>query len=152
MIFGHDGRTDWRFQPAPCLREVVVSAPSKVLIVEDNPLNMKMFAALIANRGHDVLEASDGLAGLDLAHEAHPHLIIMDLDLPGISGLAATRALKSDHRTRDIPVLLTTAIAGAEDDPCVRDCGCDGFLPKPISVASFLATVEAFLTLAGQAG
>ncbi len=134
---------------SPILPEVVVAPSPKVLIVEDNPLNMKMFAALIASRGYGVLEARDGLTGLDLAREARPQLIIMDLDLPGISGLAATRALKSDHQTRDIPILLTTATAAAEHDREVRDCGYDAFLPKPISITSFLAMVDAFLALAG---
>ena len=127
-----------------------MATPPKVLIIEDNPLNMKMFAALIANRGYAVLEARDGLTGLGLARAAHPQLIITDLDLPGVSGVAATRALKSDRETRNIPVLLTTATGANEDDCGIRDCGYDGFLPKPISVMSFLAMVEAFLATAGM--
>jgi two-component system, cell cycle response regulator DivK len=129
-------------------QEIAVTTPSKILIVEDNPLNMKMFAALLADRGHVVMEARDGPTGLDYARHARPQLIIMDLDLPGLSGTAVTRALKSDHTTRRIPILLTTATTAAEDDPDVRDSGYDAFLPKPISISSFLAMVEAFLTLA----
>jgi len=125
-----------------------VPAPPKVLIIEDNPLNMKMFAALIEASGYGVLQAEDGLSGLDLAHRDHPQLIIMDLDLPGISGLAATRALKSDHATRNIPILMTTATALTGEDREIRDCGCDGFLPKPISIAALLALLDAFLARA----
>jgi two-component system, cell cycle response regulator DivK len=131
-------------------REIVLASPPTVLIIEDNPLNMKMFAALVEASGYGVLQASDGLIGVDLARRARPQLIIMDLDLPGLSGVAATRALKGDHETRNIPVLLTTATKITEDDQEVRGCGCDGFLPKPIPVSSFLATIDAFL-LRGQA-
>jgi len=122
-----------------------VSPASTVLVVEDNPINMKMFAALLEAGGHTVVQAADGLTGLDLARRVRPQLIVMDLDLPGISGLAATRTLKSDPETRNIPILLTTATEIAEDDREIRECGCDGFLPKPISVPCFLATVACFL-------
>jgi two-component system, cell cycle response regulator DivK len=129
-------------------QEMMMATPPTVLIVEDNPLNMKMFAALVADRGYKVVEAPDGLTGLDLARKVRPQLIIMDLDLPGISGLAATRALKSDHETRRIPIVLTTATAITEKNPAVRDCGCDGFLPKPIAIDSFVSMVEGYMALA----
>jgi two-component system cell cycle response regulator DivK len=122
-----------------------VTVVPTVLIVEDNPLNMKMFAVLLEAGGYTVLQAADGLAGLDLARRVRPQLIIMDLDLPGISGLVATRTLKSDPQTSNIPILLTTATEVAADNREVGECGCDGFMPKPISVASFLETVAAFL-------
>src|SRR5436189_2502961 len=85
------------------------SARQRVLIIEDNPLNMKLFSAMVGAQGYGVLEAGDGLRGLDLAHQEHPDLIIMDVDLPGISGLEATRLLKADAETRDIPIIITTA-------------------------------------------
>jgi len=128
------------------------AAPPTVLIVEDNPLNMKMFAALVADRGYVAVEARDGVTGLELARRMRPHLIIMDLDLPGISGLSATRALKSDHETRQIPIILTTATPMTENSPEVRECGCDGFLPKPIAIGSFLEMVDGFMGLAHSAG
>jgi two-component system, cell cycle response regulator DivK len=127
-------------------------APPTVLIVEDNPLNMKMFAALAADRGYAVVEASDGVSGLDLARRLRPQLIIMDLDLPGISGLAATRALKSDHETRRIPIILTTATPITDKNPAVRDCGCDGFLPKPIAIDTFLSMLDGYMSLVECAG
>src|SRR5688572_33390254 len=103
-----------------------------ILIVEDNPLNMKLFSAMAAAQGYGVMQAVDGLAGVDLARREHPDLIIMDVDLPGISGLEATRLLKADAATRDIPIIITTAY---EYDDEIRASGCEGYMSKPISVA-----------------
>jgi two-component system, cell cycle response regulator DivK len=113
-----------------------------ILIVEDNPLNMKLFSAMVAAQGYGVLQAGDGLRGLDLARQEHPDLIIMDVDLPGISGLEATRLLKADAETRDIPIVITTAY---EYDDEIRASGCDGYMSKPISVADFVGLIDSLM-------
>jgi two-component system cell cycle response regulator DivK len=113
-----------------------------ILIVEDNPLNMKLFSAMAAAQGYGVLQAVDGLTGVDLAQREHPDLIIMDVDLPGISGLEATRLLKADPATRDIPIIITTAY---EYDDEIRASGCDGYMSKPISVADFVALIDSLM-------
>ena len=113
-----------------------------ILIVEDNPLNMKLFSAMVAAQGYGVLQAGDGLFGLELARREHPDLIIMDVDLPGISGLEATRLLKADPGTCDIPIIITTAY---EYDDEIRASGCDGYMSKPISVADFVALIDSLM-------
>lgn len=128
------------------LQAARVAARKCVLIVEDNPLNMKLFAAMIAAQGHRVLQASDGSRGLDLAHRQHPDLIIMDIQLPGgISGLEVTTNLKADDTTRDIPIIATTAFALGDDEEKIRASGCDGYMAKPIAISQFLEMVEAFI-------
>lgn len=117
-----------------------------MLVIEDNPLNMRMFRALIDTHGYNVLEAEDGFTGLALAQEHRPELIVMDWWLPGISGIHLARALRQDERTRTIPIVITTAYAASADDPDIRAAGCDGFLAKPIAVPDFLATINSFLT------
>lgn len=113
-----------------------------VLIVEDNPLNMKLFSAMIAAQGYDVLQATDGPYGLDLAQRQHPDLIIMDIQLPGMSGIDVTRNLKADLTTSDIPIIATTAFALDEDERRIRASGCDGYMAKPIAISQFLELVE----------
>jgi two-component system cell cycle response regulator DivK len=110
-----------------------------ILIVEDNPLNMKLFSAMVASQGYGVLQAGDGLSGIDLARQEQPDLIIMDVDLPGISGLEATRLLKGDPATCDIPIIITTAY---QYDDEISASGCDGFMAKPITVAEFVALID----------
>ena len=114
-----------------------------ILIVEDNPLNLKLFSAMVAAQGYGVLQAVDGLQGVDLAQREHPDLIIMDVDLPGISGLEATRLLKADAETRDIPIIITTAY---EYDDEIRASGCDGYMSKPISVADFVGLIDSLMS------
>ena len=113
-----------------------------ILIVEDNPLNMKLFSAMVAAQGYGVLQAGDGLRGLDLARQEHPDLIIMDVDLPGISGLEATRLLKAEPETCDIPIIITTAY---EYDDEIRASGCDGYMSKPISVTDFVGLIDSLM-------
>jgi len=116
-----------------------------VLIIEDNPLNMKLFSAIIAAQGYHVLHATDGSQGLDLAHQEHPDLIIIDVQLPDMSGLDLTRGLKADNDTRDIPIIVTTAHGLSGDDAQIRASGCDGFIAKPIAIAEFLNLIEMFV-------
>ena len=113
-----------------------------ILIVEDNPLNMKLFSAMVAAQGYSVLQAGDGLCGVDLSRREHPDLIIMDVDLPGISGIEATRLLKAAAETRDIPIIITTAY---EYDDEIRASGCDGYMSKPISVADFVELIDSLV-------
>jgi two-component system cell cycle response regulator DivK len=115
-----------------------------VLIVEDHPLNMKLFRVLLHSRGYETIETKEGFAGLGLARADDPDLIIMDIQLPDISGLEIIRALKSHDRTRDIPIVAITA-AMPEEETNIRAAGADAFLRKPISGAEFLAIVRSLL-------
>jgi two-component system cell cycle response regulator DivK len=116
-----------------------------VLIVEDNPANMKLATFLLESAGHTVLSAKDAEAGLTLARAQHPNLILMDIQLPGMDGLAATALLKEDDTTRDIPVIALTALAMKGDEERIRAAGCDGYIAKPLSYKDFMATVTARL-------
>ena len=121
---------------------------AKVLIVEDNPANMKLAAFLLQSAGHTVLSATDAEVGLALARDEHPNLILMDIQLPGLDGLEATVLLKRDDATRDIPVIALTALAMKGDEERIRAAGCDGYIAKPMAYRAFLATVAAQLAQA----
>lgn len=112
-----------------------------VLIVEDNALNMRLFNDLLESGGYKTLQCSDGAKAGALALEHDPDLIIMDIQLPEVSGLDITRWLKDDERTRHIPVLAVTAFAMRTDEELVREAGCEGYLSKPIQIRSFLNKV-----------
>jgi two-component system cell cycle response regulator DivK len=112
-----------------------------VLVVEDNAANMKLTTFLLESAGHTVLAASDAEAGLTLARERLPALILMDIQLPGMDGLEATTLLKRDAATRDIPVIALTALAMKGDEQRIRAAGCDGYVAKPIAYKEFLATI-----------
>jgi two-component system cell cycle response regulator DivK len=112
-----------------------------VLEVEDNSANMKLTTFLLESAGHTVLAASDAEAGLTLARDRHPALILMDIQLPGMDGLEATALLKRDAATRDIPVIALTALAMKGDEERIRAAGCDGYVAKPIAYKEFLATI-----------
>jgi two-component system cell cycle response regulator DivK len=121
------------------------SAAKRVLIVEDNPLNRRLFSAMLAAEGYLVLEAADGPSALAVADERRPDLIVMDVNLPGtMSGLDVTRRLKAESDTSDIPVIATSAYRESGDAE-VAASGCDGFMAKPIGVSEFLERVEAFM-------
>ena len=117
----------------------------KVLIVEDNELNMKLFHDLL--EAHDVgtIQARDGKNVLALAREHKPDLILMDIQLPEVSGLDITKWLKEDDELKSIPVIAVTAFAMKGDEQRIRDGGCEAYIAKPISVTSFLQTVAKFL-------
>jgi two-component system, cell cycle response regulator DivK len=116
-----------------------------ILIVEDNPANMKLAAFLLQSVGHTVLSAPDAEAGLTLARDEHPNLILMDIQLPGMDGLEATVLLKRDDATRAIPVIALTALAMKGDEERIRAAGCDGYIAKPLAYQDFLATIAAQL-------
>jgi two-component system cell cycle response regulator DivK len=116
-----------------------------ILIVEDNPANMKLAVFLLQHAGYTVLSASDAESGLALAREQHPDLILMDIQLPGMDGLAAIELLKRDEATRSIPVIVLTALAMKGDEARIREAGCDGYIAKPMRYQEVLSTVAAQL-------
>ena len=116
-----------------------------ILIVEDNELNMELFHDLLEAQGYRTLRTGEGLEAFALAREHKPDLIVMDIQLPAISGLEVTRWLKEDPALAHIPVVAVTAFAMKGDEERIRQGGCEAYLAKPISVASFLETVRRFL-------
>jgi two-component system cell cycle response regulator DivK len=116
-----------------------------VLVVEDNELNMKLFRDLLEVQGYRVLETRDGLEALKLARQHHPDLILMDIQLPGVSGLEVTKWIKDDSTLRAIPIIAVTAFAMKGDEEKIRRGGCEAYMAKPISVVNFLRTVEQLL-------
>jgi two-component system cell cycle response regulator DivK len=116
-----------------------------VLVVEDNAANMKLAKFLLESAGHTVVSAADAEAGLTLARDGQPNLILMDIQLPGMDGLEATALLKRDVATRAIPVIALTALAMKGDEERIRAAGCDGYIAKPLAYREFLATISAHL-------
>ncbi len=116
-----------------------------VLIVEDNELNMKLFHDLLDAHGYKTLQTRDGLKALEIAREHMPDLILMDIQLPEVSGLEVTKWLKEDDTLASIPVIAVTAFAMKGDEEKIREGGCEAYISKPISVATFLETVQHFL-------
>jgi two-component system cell cycle response regulator DivK len=121
---------------------------AKVLIVEDNAANMTLAVFLLQSAGHTVITATDAEAGLTLARDGQPHLILMDIQLPGMDGLEATALLKQDEATRAIPVIALTALAMKGDEARIRAAGCDGYIAKPLAYRDFLAIISAHLATA----
>jgi two-component system cell cycle response regulator DivK len=117
----------------------------RVLIVEDNPTNMTLAVFLLQSVGHTVISATDAEAGLTLARDEQPNLILMDIQLPGMDGLEATALLKRDDATRAIPVIALTALAMKGDEERIRAAGCDGYIAKPMRYKDFLAAIEVHL-------
>ena len=125
-----------------------VAAPGRqktVLIVEDNELNMKLFNDLLEANGYVVIQTRDGLSALDIARKHMPDLILMDIQLPEVSGIEITKWLKEDEELRRIPVIAVTAFAMKGDEQKIREGGCEAYISKPISVISFLQTIDGFL-------
>jgi two-component system cell cycle response regulator DivK len=118
---------------------------AKVLVIEDNPANMTLAIFLLESAGHTVINATDAEAGLTLARDQQPNLILMDIQLPGMDGLEATMLLKQDDATRAIPVVALTALAMKGDEERIRAAGCDGYIAKPLAYKDFLAVISAQL-------
>ena len=116
---------------------------AKILVVEDNPVNMTLAVFLLQSAGHVVLSAIDAEAGLRMARDDKPDLILMDIQLPNMDGLEATRILKQDEATRAIPVIALTALAMKGDEERIRAAGCDGYIAKPLAYKDFLTVVAA---------
>lgn len=117
----------------------------KVMIVEDNELNMKLFNDLLEAQGFDTIQTSNGLEALNLARQHRPDLILMDIQLPEVSGLEVTKWLKEDEQLQRIPVIAVTAFAMKGDEERIRQGGCEAYISKPISVMKFLETVKNYL-------
>lgn len=103
----------------------------KILIVEDNPHNLRLARLILGKGGYEVLAANDGTSGLSIARESLPDAVVMDVQMPGLDGLALTRLLKADPRTAGIRILALTALAMRGDERRIREAGCDGYLAKP---------------------
>jgi len=116
-----------------------------VLIVEDNELNMKLFHDLLEAQGLEVFQTRDGNEALGMAREHKPDLILMDIQLPEVSGLDVIRWLKADAELAHIPVIAVTAFAMKGDEEKIREGGCEAYIAKPISVSHFLETVQKFI-------
>ena len=124
-------------------RSVMMS--KKVLIVEDNELNMKLFHDLLDSQGYETLQTREGLQALAMAREHRPDLILMDIQLPEISGLEVTKWLKEDEELAHIPVVAVTAFAMKGDEERIREGGCEAYISKPISVIGFLDTEKRYV-------
>jgi len=116
----------------------------KVLVIEDNPINMKLVRTLLQIGNYEILEAEDAETGIEMARQNHPNIILMDIQLPGIDGFEATKILKSDPATRHIPVIALTSYAMDGDKKKAKEVGCDGYISKPINTRSFLKELEDF--------
>ena len=116
-----------------------------ILIVEDNELNMKLFHDLLEAHGYGTVQAKDGMEVLELAREHRPDLILMDIQLPEVSGLEVTKWLKDDKELKSIPVIAVTAFAMKGDEEKIREGGCEAYIAKPISVKSFMGVIEKVL-------
>ncbi len=116
-----------------------------VLIVEDNELNMKLFHDLLEANGYATIQTRNGIEAIALARQHHPDLILMDIQLPEVSGLEVTKWIKDDDALRSIPIIAITAFAMKGDEERIREGGCEAYLSKPISVAKFLETVRHYL-------
>lgn len=116
----------------------------KILIVEDNELNMKLFCDLLEAHDYETIQTQDGMAALDLARDHSPDLILMDIQLPEVSGLEVTKWIKEDEDLRRIPVVAVTAFAMKGDEEKIREGGCEAYIAKPISVGQFLETVKKY--------
>jgi two-component system cell cycle response regulator DivK len=126
-------------------RSAARSIPKTVMIVEDNELNMKLFHDLLAAHGYRTLQTRTGMEALRIAREQKPDLILMDIQLPEVSGLEVTKWLKDDEALCDIPIVAVTAFAMKGDEERIRRGGCEAYISKPISIATFLDAVRRHL-------
>ena len=120
-----------------------------ILIVEDNVLNMKLLNDILSMQGYKIAKSTDGSDAVDLSRSEHPDLILMDIKLPGRSGLDITRTLKADDDLKNIPVVAVTSYAMEGDREKILGSGCDGYIPKPITIKEFLDTIARHLTTPG---
>ncbi len=124
---------------------------ARVLIVEDNFDNLALVRYLVERVGYEVLEAMNGIEGIKVAREQHPDLILMDMALPEMDGWAATKEIKSDPTTKDIPIIALTAYTQPNDRLNAHQAGCDSFIAKPLDIAGFTAELKRFLGTKEQA-
>ncbi|MBL0848773.1 MAG: response regulator [Candidatus Liberibacter ctenarytainae] len=119
--------------------------PKKVMIIEDNDLNMKLFRDLIETYGYIAIQTRSGLDAVELAHKYNPDLIIMDIQLPEISGVEITKMFKADNDLKNIPIIAVTAFAMKGDEERIRQGGCEKYISKPISLVNFIETIKNYL-------
>jgi two-component system cell cycle response regulator DivK len=124
--------------------------PRRILVVEDNPLNLKLVRVVLQPAGYDVIQAQSGEEALRVAQEDPPDLVLMDLQLPGIDGTETLHRLRQGPLARDVPVVAVTAFAMAEDRERAALAGFDGFVEKPISVRDLPGQIETFLAGRGR--
>lgn len=117
----------------------------RILVVEDNDLNRKLFCDVLRSQGYVVEPCADGLDALDRARQFVPNLVIMDIQLPNVSGLDLIEAAKKDPVLRLVPILAVTAYAGKGDEDRIREAGAEGYLAKPVSIGPFMQAVRALL-------
>ena len=117
----------------------------KILIVEDNDLNLKLFRDLLGANGYQTFETKEGIEAISLTRNVQPDLIVMDIQLPEISGLDITRKIKADSQIRHIPIIAVTAFAMKDDEEKIMAAGCEAYLSKPIAIDDFLRTIRRFL-------
>jgi len=122
----------------------------KILIVEDNELNMRLFNDLLEAQGYEIIQARQGIEALKLAHMHFPDLILMDIQLPEISGLEVTKWIKDDEKLKRIPIIAVTAFAMKGDEQRIRESGCEGYIAKPISIVPFLQTIQHHLVASAK--
>jgi two-component system cell cycle response regulator DivK len=128
-----------------CSEVGIMGMAKTVLIVEDNELNMKLFHDLLEAHGYNTVATRNGVAAIDLARRHRPDLILMDIQLPEVSGLEVTKWIKDDPELHSIPIIAITAFAMKGDEERIRQGGCEAYLSKPISVAKFIETIRQFL-------
>ena len=122
------------------------SAPKRILIVEDNEIDLTLLRDILVLHGYETLQTRHGLEAINLAATNLPDLILMDIQLPDVSGLEVTRRLRDDNRSKRIPIIAVTAFAMEWHEREALDSGCDAYIAKPISIFGFLRTVESFLS------
>lgn len=118
---------------------------AKILIVEDNALNIKLFCDLLAAHGHEPQAVTDSRQALDAAHEFAPDLVITDIQLPHVSGLDLIRLIRADKQLKEVPIMAVTAYASLGDEERIRGAGAESYVTKPISVARFVQEVDSLL-------
>lgn len=119
---------------------------ARILCVEDNPQNMRLVRKILKHQGYEVLEAVDGTSGIEITETEHPDLVLMDINLPDIDGLEATRRLKANADVSHIPIVALTANAMYGDEERCLAAGCDGYMSKPVSKTKLLSVVDEFLS------
>ena len=127
-------------------------AQERILIIEDTPMNIELATDVLEGAGYDVIQAEDAETGIELARSELPDLILMDVGLPGMDGLSATRILKQDPSTKDIPVVALTSHAMKGDEEKMLAAGCESYMTKPIDIGAFLKAVARFIESAKNSG
>lgn len=120
------------------------------MIVEDNELNMRLFNDLLEAQGYEIIQARQGIEALKLARMYFPDLILMDIQLPEISGLEVTKWIKDDEKLKKIPIIAVTAFAMKGDEQRIRESGCEGYIAKPISIVPFLQIIQHHLAASAK--